>query len=107
MSADRDHNRLKGLPKLPGTDTVVPGGRIPPARIHRTERSVTQSAAGRHRWILEFERSAAPFIEPLMGWTGSSDPFAPIQLEFPDCESAISFAEKNGWEYQLIDPPHS
>jgi hypothetical protein len=42
-----------------------------------------------------------------MGWTGSSDPFAPIQLEFPDCESAISFAEKNGWEYQLIDPPHS
>ena len=104
MSADRDHNRCKGWPKLPGTDMAVPGS-VPPVLIYRTERSVTQSAPGRRRWILEFERSAAPFIEPLMGWTGSSDPFASIRLEFPDCERAVGFAEKNGWDYRVIDPP--
>jgi hypothetical protein len=106
MSADHNHNRPKDSPKLPGTDMVVPRG-VPPARIYRTERSVTQSGPGRRRWILEFERSAAPFIEPLMGWTGSSDPFATIRLEFPSCETAVSFAEKNGWEYQVSDPPIS
>ena len=104
MSADRDHNRSKGWPKLPGTDMAVPEG-VPPALIYRAERSVTQSAPGRRPWILEFERSAAPFIEPLMGWTGSSDPFASIRLEFPDCQSAVGFAEKNGWDYRVIDPP--
>ena len=104
MSADRDHNRSKGWPKLPGTDMAVPEG-VPPALIYRAERSVTQSAPGRRPWILEFERSAAPFIEPLMGWTGSRDPVASIRLEFPDCQSAVGFAEKNGWDYRVIDPP--
>lgn len=104
MAADRNHNRSKGWPKLPGTEMAVPGG-VPPALIYKAEPAVTQSAPGRRRWILEFERSARPFIEPLMGWTGSSDPFAPIRLEFPDCESAVNFAEKNGWDYRLIGPP--
>jgi hypothetical protein len=104
MPFDRDHNRPRTLPKLPGTDFIVPGG-VPPARIYRAERSVTQSAPGRQRWILEFERSAFPFIEPLMGWTGSSDPFAPIRLEFPDCASAVDFAERNGWDYSVFEPP--
>lgn len=40
-----------------------------------------------------------------MGWAGSSDPFAPIRLEFPDCASAVDFAERNGWDYSVFEPP--
>jgi hypothetical protein len=104
MRHNREHNRFKDWPKLPGTDIAVPAG-VPPVRIYRAECSATQSAPGRRRWILEFERNSPPFIEPLMGWTASSDPFAPIRLEFPDCESAVSFAEKNSWDYRVTDPP--
>jgi hypothetical protein len=55
--------------------------------------------------VLEFERNSAPYVEPLMGWTGSSDPFAQIRLNFPDLQSAIAFAERHGWSYRVEDPP--
>jgi ETC complex I subunit conserved region len=40
-----------------------------------------------------------------MGWTASGDPFAHIRLRFPDRQSAIEFAERHGWQYELRDPP--
>jgi hypothetical protein len=40
-----------------------------------------------------------------MGWTASRDPFGHIRLSFPDPQSAIEFAERQGWRYELRDPP--
>jgi ETC complex I subunit-like protein len=53
--------------------------------------------------MLEFERTVPPLIEPLMGWTESDDPLAPVRLHFPDLQSAIAFAERHGWRYQVHD----
>src|SRR4051812_20051001 len=100
---DRKHNQVRAPPLLPGTNTQA--GPLPPVRIHRPGRSVTSSAPARTGWVLEFERSSAPYVEPLMGWTGSSDPFPQIRLNFPDLKSAIPFAERHGWSSRVEDPP--
>jgi hypothetical protein len=44
------------------------------ACIFKPSRSATTSGkAGTKGWRLRFERRTAPFIEPLMGWTGGDD----------------------------------
>jgi hypothetical protein len=89
---------------VPPSPPLTPGGIfpaserwVPRARISRIARSVTQSGAGRGGWLLEFEPSSRPSIDPLMGWTGGGDPLTRIRLKFPDAHSAIAFAAKNGW----------
>ena len=41
-------------------------------------------------WRLAFERRNPPFIDPLMGWTGSRDPLSQLELTFPTLEDAVS-----------------
>jgi hypothetical protein len=61
------------------------------ALIYRPAKSaMTSGRAGTRRWILEFEPQSAPFIEPLMGWTGSTDPMAQVRLAFPTREAAVA-----------------
>lgn len=81
---------------LPGTALPAPGA-VPRVRIYRPAPSATQSGRARRVWVLEFDRPTPPTLDPLMGWTGGGDPLASVQLSFPDRESAIAFARKNGW----------
>ena len=103
-SISRDHNLARATPILPGTSSPA-GGELPLVRIHQPGCSVTSSGPPRKGWVLEFERSSASFIEPLMGWAGGDDPFAPIWLTFPNLQSAIGFAERHGWRYRVEGPP--
>lgn len=36
-----------------------------------------------------------------MGWNSGQDTLNQIKLKFPDKESAIKHAERNGWEYYV------
>ena len=77
----------------------------PMARIYKPAPSVMQSGrANTRRWVLEFEPQAPLFIEPLMGWTGSTDPLRQVRLTFPDKESAVRFAEREGHAFTVIEP---
>jgi hypothetical protein len=78
---------------------------LPRAYIYQPAPSPTQSGRGRREWVLEFEPSSPPEIEPLMGWISSRDPFAHIRMRFPNRQSAIEFAERQGWPYVVQDPP--
>ncbi|HEX2134671.1 MAG TPA: NADH dehydrogenase ubiquinone Fe-S protein 4 [Microvirga sp.] len=72
------------------------------ARIYRPARSVTSSAPGRSRtWVLCFERRKPPFIEPLMGWTGSEDPLTQVELRFDTLDEAVRHAEREGLAYRI------
>ncbi len=95
----RGHNRPPFRPKLPGTDMT--SADAPTAIIYRPSRSPVQSGPRPRHWILEFEPAAPSEIEPLMGWTATRDPYRPIRLSFPDCESAIKYAERNDWNYVI------
>lgn len=98
----RGHNRPPMRPRLPGTAEI--SAAVPPVIIGRRSRSAMTSSSRSEPWTLEFDRVSAPAVEPLMGWTASDDPFSPIRLSFPTCASAIDFAERQGWDYIVIEP---
>ena len=93
----RGHNRPPYPPKIPGTD--LPSWDVPTAIIYRPARSAMTSAPRPNYWVLEFEPSRPPQVEPLMGDTSSDDPYRPIRLKFPDRDSAVDFAERQDWRY--------
>ena len=94
-------NRPPVAPRIPGTD--LRSDAVPLAIIRRPARSVAQAAPRPRGWVLEFAPSGAPQIDPLMGWTTSTDPYRAIRLSFPDAASAIRFAEGNDWRYIVLE----
>jgi NADH dehydrogenase len=78
----------------------------PRCRIYQPSASVMQSGGRtRRKWLLEFESASPRWIEPLMGWTASNDPFASVRLTFATRSAAIDYAERHGLDYEVIDPP--
>jgi hypothetical protein len=75
------------------------------ARIYKPAKTAMQSGIARTKeWILEFEPEKPRGIDPLMGWTTSSDMRTQVQLEFDTKEEAIAYAERNGLAYVVQDP---
>ncbi|MEJ2516986.1 MAG: ETC complex I subunit [Methyloceanibacter sp.] len=76
------------------------------ARIFKPAQNVMQQGKGATRdWILEFLPDEPRVIEPLMGWTSSSDTKRQIRLSFATKEEAIAYAKENGIAYRLEEPP--
>jgi hypothetical protein len=72
------------------------------ARIYKPSKTAMQSGRGRtHEWVLHHEPQAPREIEPLMGWTSSTDPLAQVKLTFETKEEAIAYAERNGIAYRV------
>lgn len=75
------------------------------ARIFKPAKTAMQSGEGRTKdWVLEFEPEAPRFIDPLMGWTGSTDMKQQIRLEFDTKDEAIAYAARNGLAYTVVEP---
>jgi hypothetical protein len=74
------------------------------ARIYRPSPTATQSAPGAKPWILRFEPETPREIDPLMGWTSSSDMKSQIKLRFDTKEEAIEYAKRNGLAYRVEEP---
>jgi NADH dehydrogenase ubiquinone Fe-S protein 4 len=75
------------------------------ARIYRPAKNATQSGMGKTRlWRLDYTPESARSIEPLMGWTSSSDMKSQIRLDFETREEAIAYAERNGIPYRVEEP---
>ena len=83
--------------------SIFPGDAV--ARIYKPYRAVTTSGRARaNGWRLVFERRIAPFIEPLMGYTGGGDTLTQVELSFPTLQSAIRYAERQGLTYVVQTP---
>ncbi|MDB5568911.1 MAG: complex subunit conserved region [Hyphomicrobiales bacterium] len=75
------------------------------ARIYRPAKQATQSGqATSGNWLLEFESETARQVEPLMGWTSSSDTRTQVRLRFGSKEEAVAYAQRNGIAYTLVEP---
>jgi hypothetical protein len=46
------------------------------------------------RWKLRFEPCTAPFVEPVMGWTGGTDTLSQIELDFCSGRGAFARADR-------------
>jgi hypothetical protein len=75
------------------------------ARIFQPAKTATQSGKARtKRWVLEFEPELARQIEPLMGWTASSDMRQQVSLDFDTLDEAIAYAQKNAIPFHVFEP---
>ena len=75
------------------------------ARIYKPARTAMQSGTAKTReWLLEYEPEAARVVEPLMGWTSSTDMKSQIKLRFASREEAIAYCEREGIAYQVFEP---
>ncbi len=74
------------------------------ARIYLPARNAMQSGRSKDKWILEYEPESPRRIEPLMGWTSSTDMKAQVKLRFDSKEEAIAYATRNGVAYRVEEP---
>ena len=89
-----------GAPRAALTRSVFPEDAM--AVIYKPARSAMTSGKARTRdWKLRFEPRSCPFIEPLMGWTGSDDTLAQVELTFPSAAAAVAYARRQGLRYLL------
>ncbi|UYO00040.1 MAG: ETC complex I subunit [Devosia sp.] len=72
------------------------------ARIYRPARNAMQSGKGKSRnWVFVYEPEVARSIDPLMGYTSSSDMQQQIKLSFETLEEAEAYAKRNGIPYSV------
>lgn len=75
------------------------------ARIYRPAKSAMSSGMGKSRdWVLEHVNDAGREVDPLMGWTSSSDTQAQVRLAFPTKEAALVYAKEHGIDAVVQDP---
>lgn len=68
-------------------------------RIYRPAKSAMQSGQAKSQnWVLEHEPASAKKIDPLMGWTGTTDTQAQVKLAFSSLEAALDYAKRKGFE---------
>ena len=75
------------------------------ARIFMPAKTAMSSGLAKtQNWVLEYEPSAPKAIEPLIGYTSSSDMTSQVRLTFESREDAVAYAERNGIECRVVEP---
>ncbi len=75
------------------------------ARIFRPAPNAMQSGTGNsRRWLLVTEPASARQIEPLMGYTSSTDTETQVKLFFDTLEEAEAYEQKQGIPYRVHQP---
>lgn len=75
------------------------------ARIYQPARTAMSSGTAKtNKWVLEFAQETAREVDPLMGWTSSSDTQSQVKLQFATKEAALEYAQENGIDAQVQDP---
>ncbi|NJR13143.1 MAG: ETC complex I subunit [Phyllobacteriaceae bacterium] len=75
------------------------------ARIYSPARTSMQSGKGKTgNWVLEYVPLKPKSIDPLMGYTSSSDVLSQVRLTFDSMEAAVAFADRKGIAYHVEQP---
>lgn len=75
------------------------------ARIYRRSASPVQSgSAHESEWVLEFEPTAKPGVDSVMGWTSSCDVLQQVRLSFPSQQAAESYCKRESIPYTVTVP---
>lgn len=68
-------------------------------RIHQPSKNAMQS--GTHNtgyWMIDFDKKEC-WDNPCMGWRSSGDPVQGLRIKFSSKEKAVTYCEKNGWDW--------
>ena len=73
------------------------------AKIYKPTKTATQSGYGKtKKWVLEYLADDNS-INPLMGWSSSSNTLSEVKLYFDSKDQAVEYANKNNIEFMIID----
>jgi len=89
--------------KLSGVSQHLAGRKV---KIYKPSKHAMQSASYKTRmWKLEWD-SKGTWVNPLMGWTSSSDTTSQLHdLSFETAEDAAGFCDRQGIAYEIEEPP--
>ncbi len=65
---------------------------------------MSSGQAKTREWVLEYVNDTAREVDPLMGWTSSSDTQAQVRMKFPTKEAALEYAEEHGIDAVVTEP---
>lgn len=75
------------------------------ARIYQPAKTAMSSGTAKTKhWVLEYAPSEARSVDPLMGWTSSSDTQSQVRMRFDTKEAALDFAKSRGIDAQVSEP---
>lgn len=75
------------------------------ARIYKPSKTAMSSGLAKTKsWVLEFIQETTSEIDPLMGWTSSSDTQSQVTLKFGSKQAAIDYAREHGIDAQIFEP---
>ena len=75
------------------------------ARIYQPAKTAMSSGMAKtHAWVLEFAPPSARDVDPLMGWTSSSDTQSQVRLSFDSKDAAVEYAKDNDIDAVVQDP---
>lgn len=75
------------------------------ARIYCPAKTAMQSGTAKtEHWVLEYAPDSAREIDPLMGWTSSSDTQTQVKMTFETKQAALDYARANNIEADVQEP---
>ena len=73
------------------------------ARIFKPAKSSMSSGRARTKdWRLEFAPASARHLEPLMGWSATSDMEGQVRLSFETEAEAVAYCQARGIDFEII-----
>lgn len=75
------------------------------ARIYKPAKTAMSSGTAKtDHWVLEFAPAAPREVDPLMGWTSSSDMNSQVHLRFDTLAAAQDYAKDHGIDAVVLKP---
>ena len=74
------------------------------AKIFKPAKTAMQSGRAKYnKWVLKFLDKNNQLKDNMMGWNGGSSTVSQIELKFNSKEEAISYANKNNIDYEVLE----
>jgi len=75
------------------------------ARIYKPARTAMSSGTAKTKsWVLDYVNDEGRDIDPLMGWTSSSDTQSQVRLTFDSKDAAVAYALEHGIDVVVTEP---
>ena len=74
------------------------------AKIYKPAKTAMQSGRAKYnKWVLKFLDQKNQLKDTMMGWNGGSSTVSQIELKFSTKEEAVSYAQKNNIDYEVLE----
>ena len=74
------------------------------AKIYKPAKTAMQSGRAKYnKWVLKFSDQKKQLKDTMMGWNGGSGTVSQIELKFSTKEEAVSYAQINNIDYEVLE----